>query len=441
MTILFGQILGCLFIAAGIGGVIGWLLQYLSARQTTQQFRDVSATLRLKEQRLEKAQYELKVQAASMHMLESKVMDSEALVQSSSQKLSEQNDRLRALEEELAVRTQKLASLEVGESSIRRRTTESDEAAARQAETIQQFNLARQNAEQALELNTQERHELQHRVTELEAAVQEVALLRARVEELEPAQGRVHWLEVQLCDRDTEHRAALHQLDNQLAERDRRISELERLQPLLKEQETALAQWETQYAQTLTQHEAQIAQLQQQFAAQDHLTAQLQLNEEALHERDTRIDNLQRQVQELESQKLDLVGQAKMVGEKEEEIARLRKRLVEVRAALRIKADGGTTAPRQTRQSGSQLSLQMEQAQAAIAQQKDDLSKIHGIGPAFAKTLNKMGLHTYIQIARWKPEDIDKVAKKLYTAPERIKRDRWIEEAKKEHYRKYGERL
>jgi len=441
MTILFGQILGCLFVAAGIGGVIGWLLQFLSARQTTQQFRDVSATLRLKEQRLEKAQYELKVQAASMHMLESKVMDSEALVQSSSQKLSEQNDRLRALEEELAVRTQKLAALEVEESSIRRCTTESDEAAARQAETIQQFNLARQNAEQALESSTQERHELQHRVTELEAAVQEVALLRARVEELEPAQGRVHWLEVQLCDRDTEHRAALHQLDNQLAERDRRISELERLQPLLKEQETALAQWETQYAQTLTQHEVQIAKLQQQLAAQGNLTAQLQLNEQALRERDNQIDGLHRQVQELELQKLDLANQAKMVGEKEEEIARLRKRLVEVRAALRIKTDGGATAPSQTRQNGSQLSLQMEQTNAAKGQQKDDLSKIHGIGPAFAKTLNKMGLHTYIQIARWKPEDIDKVAKKLYTAPERIKRDRWIEEAKKEHYRKYGERL
>jgi predicted flap endonuclease-1-like 5' DNA nuclease len=336
---------------------------------------------------------------------------------------------------------QKLAALEVEESSIRRRTTEYDETAARQAETIQQFHLARQNAEQALESNKQERHELQHRVTELEAAVQEVVLLRARVEELEPAQGRVHWLEVQLSDRDTEHRAALHQLDNQLAERDKRISELEHLQSLLKEQETALAQWETQYAQTLTHHEAQIAKLQQQLAAQGNLTAQLHLNEQTLRERNSQIDGLHCQVQELESQKLDLVNQAKMVGEKEEEITRLRKRLVEVRTALRIKTDGGATVPRQTRQNGSQLSLQMEQTQAAKGQQKDDLSKIHGIGPAFAKTLNKMGLHTFVQIARWKPEDIDKVAKKLYTAPERIKRDKWVEEAKKEHYRKYGERL
>ena len=102
-----------------------------------------------------------------------------------------------------------------------------------------------------------------------------------------------------------------------------------------------------------------------------------------------------------------------------------------MRAALRIKTDGGTVVPRQTRQNGSQLNLHMEQAKAAKDGPKDDLSKIHGIGPVFARTLNKMGLHTFVQIARWKTEDIAKVAKKLYTAPERIKRDKWIDEAKK----------
>jgi predicted flap endonuclease-1-like 5' DNA nuclease len=262
------------------------------------------------------------------------------------------------------------------------------------------------------------------------------------VEELEPAQGRVHWLEVQLCDRDAEQRAALHQLDSQLADREKRIGELEPLTQRLQEREASLAQWETKYAHTLTQHDAQIAKLQKQLAAQDQLRARLLLDEQLLHERDERIDVLQHQIQELEAQQQALAGQVKMVGEKEEQISRLRKRLVEVRAALRIKTDGGTVAPRQrTRQNGSQLSLQMEQAKAAKDGQKDDLSKIHGIGPVFARTLNKMGLHTFVQIARWKPEDIAKVAKKLYTAPDRIKRDKWVDEAKKEHYRKYGERL
>jgi predicted flap endonuclease-1-like 5' DNA nuclease len=111
-----------------------------------------------------------------------------------------------------------------------------------------------------------------------------------------------------------------------------------------------------------------------------------------------------------------------------------------VRAALRIKSDGGAVASRQkTRQNGSQLSLQMEQAKAAKDRAKDDLSKIHGIGPVFARTLNKMGLHTFGQIARWTSEDINKIAKKLYTAPDRIKRDKWVAEAKRQHREKYGE--
>ena len=283
-------------------------------------------------------------------------------MRSTQQELSARNDRLQVLQEELAVRTQRLTALEAEEASVRRRASEYDAIAAAQAEEVQQFHLARQAAQQAIESNEQERRDLQHRVAELEATVVEIDRLRARVEELEPAQGRVHWLEVQLSDREAEHRAAIHQLDSQLADRDRRIGELtQRLQ----EREEALIQWETKYAHTLTQHEAQIANLQEQLAAQGQFRARLLLAEQLLHERDERIDGLLHQIHELETLQHDMAGQVKTVEEKEEEISRLRKRLVEVRAALRIKADGGTVAPRQTRQNGSQLSLQMGQAKAA----------------------------------------------------------------------------
>ena len=441
MTILIGQIVGCLLVAAGIGGVVGWLLRHLSVRQITQQFREVTTNLRLKGDLLEKAQHDLKVQAASISMLESKMIESKALDQSTRQELSAQQDRLQALQQELAVRTQRLTALEASEASVRRRAREYDAAAATQAEEVRQFNLARQKAEEALESQEQERHDLQRRIAQLEAIVEEAAQLRARVEELEPAQGRVHWLEVQLCDRDIEHRAALHQLEGQLADRERRIGELERVQPKLKEQEAALIQREETYTHTIAQHEAQIAKLHKQLAALDKLKGKLLLDEQLLRERDERIDGLQQHIQGLETEQQSLASRVKLVGEKEEEITRLRKRLVEVRAALRIKTEGTAVAPRPTRHNGSQLSLQIEQANAAKVEQKDDLSKIHGIGPVFARTLNKMGMHTYIQIARWKPEDIAKVAKKLYTAPERIKRENWIAEAKKQHREKYGERL
>lgn len=442
MIVFIGQIVGCLLVAAGIGGVVGWLLRQLSTGELTQQFMDVTATLRHKEQTLEKAQHELKFQDAEMQILKSKIVESEEFNQSARQELSAQHDRLQALQEELAVRTQRLTVLEAEEASVRRRASEYEATAAAQSEEVQQLHRTRQAAQETLESNEQERHHLQRRLAELDTIVTEADQLRARVEELEPAQGRVHWLEVQLSDQDVEHRAALHQLNSQLTERDKRIGQLESLSQRLQEQETALAQWETKYAHTLTQHEAQIAKLQQQLAAQNQLKAQLLLDKQLLDERAERIDGLKYRIQELEAQQHGLADQLKTAGEKQEEIDRLRKRLVEVRAALRIKTDGGAVAPRQkTRQNGSQLSLEIAQAKAAKERPKDDLSKIHGIGPVFARTLNKMGLYSFGQIARWTSEDIDKVAKKLYTAPDRIKRDKWIDEAKKLHAQKYGERL
>ncbi len=445
MIMFIGQILGCLIVAAGIGGAVGWLLRNVSAGPLTQQLMDVTATLRLKEQTLGKTQYELNAQTATVQMFESKIVESEEINQSIRQELSARNDRLQALQEELAISTQRLTILEAEEASVRRRASEYDVAAAAQSEEAQQLHLKREAAQQTLDSNEQEQRDLQRRAAEMDNAIAEANRLRARVEELEPAQGRVHWLEVQLSDRDAEHRAALHQLNNQLAERDRRIDEQEPLTQRFQEQQMTLAQWETKYAHTLNQHEAQIAKLQQPLAVQDQLRAQLLLDKQLLHDRAEQIDVLRYRIQELEAQQQGLADQIKTAGDKQEQIDGLRTRLVEVQAALRIKTDGGIVPPRQKpRQSGSQLSLAMEQAKAEKERPKDrpkdDLSKIHGVGPAFAKTLNKMGLYSFDQIARWTPEDIDKVAKKLYTAPERIKRDRWIAEAKKLHEQKYGQR-
>jgi predicted flap endonuclease-1-like 5' DNA nuclease len=57
------------------------------------------------------------------------------------------------------------------------------------------------------------------------------------------------------------------------------------------------------------------------------------------------------------------------------------------------------------------------------------------------RVLNKMGIFTFRKIATWDASDMKRIADKLDTSPDRIKRDKWIAEAKKEHYRKYGERL
>ena len=72
---------------------------------------------------------------------------------------------------------------------------------------------------------------------------------------------------------------------------------------------------------------------------------------------------------------------------------------------------------------------------------KDDLKRINGIGPALERLLNRIGVSTYQQIARWNPQEIDKVQSRLKTFPNRIRKDNWVSGAKHEHYKKYGERI
>ncbi|MDX1998035.1 MAG: hypothetical protein SF066_09985 [Thermoanaerobaculia bacterium] len=72
---------------------------------------------------------------------------------------------------------------------------------------------------------------------------------------------------------------------------------------------------------------------------------------------------------------------------------------------------------------------------------RDDLKAIFGIGPVLERLLNHAGITTYRQIAAWTPADVAEITGKLSVFPDRIERDRWIEGAKNEHYRKYGERV
>jgi predicted flap endonuclease-1-like 5' DNA nuclease len=72
---------------------------------------------------------------------------------------------------------------------------------------------------------------------------------------------------------------------------------------------------------------------------------------------------------------------------------------------------------------------------------RDDLKKVHGIGPRFERTLHELGVQTYKQIALWRDQDIVKYARELRTFPERLHRDEWVRSAREQHLLKYGERL
>ena len=91
MTLFFNQMLGCLLIAAGIGGAVGWLLKHVSAGKLAQQLADVTAMMRLKEQMLEKARHQLRDTAASKTQLEeSELMASQTVSHPSQENLTSQ---------------------------------------------------------------------------------------------------------------------------------------------------------------------------------------------------------------------------------------------------------------------------------------------------------------------------------------------------------------
>lgn len=60
----------------------------------------------------------------------------------------------------------------------------------------------------------------------------------------------------------------------------------------------------------------------------------------------------------------------------------------------------------------------------------DELQEIEGIGPALEKLVNSLGFYHFDQIAAWSEADIATVDAEMKTFKGRIKRDKWVEQAK-----------
>ncbi len=61
----------------------------------------------------------------------------------------------------------------------------------------------------------------------------------------------------------------------------------------------------------------------------------------------------------------------------------------------------------------------------------DDLQQIVGIGPSLERRLKQHGITTFQQIASWSEIDIERISKELGPFAHRIRRDRWIEQARR----------
>ena len=57
MILLISQMLGCLIVAAGIGGIIGWSVRNLSSLSLERDFAELTMALRKKDQALDAASH------------------------------------------------------------------------------------------------------------------------------------------------------------------------------------------------------------------------------------------------------------------------------------------------------------------------------------------------------------------------------------------------
>ncbi len=73
--------------------------------------------------------------------------------------------------------------------------------------------------------------------------------------------------------------------------------------------------------------------------------------------------------------------------------------------------------------------------------QRDDLELIHGVGPVLERMLYDLGVYFFKDIAAWDAAKIAEMNEKLPNFRGRIERENWVESAKEEHFKKYGERI
>lgn len=88
-------------------------------------------------------------------------------------------------------------------------------------------------------------------------------------------------------------------------------------------------------------------------------------------------------------------------------------------------ADGGTAKAKSKSKAKARAST--DSSQIAL----DDLKQINGIGPGLEKKLKESGINTLRDLAQLKASDIERLEDEVIRFSGRIKRDKWVEQAKK----------
>ena len=149
-------------------------------------------------------------------------------------------------------------------------------------------------------------------------------------------------------------------------------------------------------------------------------------------------ERLQKQVRELESMRMESKEAKSQAQEKlkqaENEIGTLKYRLrqleFQVREAeetsLKFKNEIAELITRKEKASISDHPF----VRPIEPEEKDDLTKIRGIGPFIEKRLNMIGIYTFQHLSELSPEMVDRVGAAIEFFPHRIIKDDWVGQAR-----------
>ena len=158
-----------------------------------------------------------------------------------------------------------------------------------------------------------------------------------------------------------------------------------------------------------------------------------------------KLSELTSQREKLQNQKVDLESS---LTESKTEIQEVKSRLQEVEneiGTLRYRNRQLDFQLKETEESNSKLKTEIEFlvterkekksvsdhpfVRPVESDEKDDLTKIKGVGPFIEKRLNMIGIYTFQQLAELSPEMIDRVGAAIEFFPHRIIRDNWVGQA------------
>jgi predicted flap endonuclease-1-like 5' DNA nuclease len=299
--------------------------------------------------------------------------------------------------------------------------------------------------------------------------------LRARLSELEAAgaeaNSRAAELEARLKETESSHLSALGVKDDEIAKLTARLSELESSALSKADHEAIINELSTKHEASLNEKITEIANLQARLGELD--TANNKIAElearllsvngsqtEDLRAKESEISLLQHQaalagkdeeINMLRARLGDLELIQTRLSSNEDELNQLRARVNDYEAKLR-EAEGRLQAQAPDAQATAEITrlrsrindletMHIRAVNPPPREEWDDLEAINGVGPVLEKMLHRLGIYTFKQVAIWNDEHIDWVDSQLEHFHGRIRRENWIESAKEEHFKKYGERI